>query len=315
MEIEEDLLDINPFHRVRVLMDVTIPLKRFQKIRIKGDNLVKIIFKYERLPHFCFLCGLISHTEKDCSIVGMKIKNLDIDGVWILGRLLVRVLSKHKVEVDALKLKKSLFLLKPKPSPISMDASVISPNGFHVGKDVFNSSKMKVLGVEKQEAALPVCESNYDALSFNESEPVATSCAHEGNSPLCQIEKVLSKMGSVDVSGFSFSCGTTCPFFQIGKHTSNSKKIIKVKRKISRSNFYPKPSLGNVSVLADNNGFPVGFLDTAIKRKSFNLDVIIEESDGVLKCSCIGSGVSLKPVDDSISSVVGVDVVQPREQI
>ena len=32
MDIEEDLININPFRRIRVLMNVTIPLKRFQMI-------------------------------------------------------------------------------------------------------------------------------------------------------------------------------------------------------------------------------------------------------------------------------------------
>lgn len=26
-------------------------------------------FKYERLRNFCFVCGILGHTEKDCSVV------------------------------------------------------------------------------------------------------------------------------------------------------------------------------------------------------------------------------------------------------
>lgn len=30
---------------------------------------MEIAIKYERLPHFCFLCGHMSHVEKDCLVV------------------------------------------------------------------------------------------------------------------------------------------------------------------------------------------------------------------------------------------------------
>lgn len=74
MEIKEDFLDINPYHRVRVLVDITKPLKRYQLIRLKNNNTMKISLKYERLPHFCFLCGLMDHIEKDCSHVAEEDK-------------------------------------------------------------------------------------------------------------------------------------------------------------------------------------------------------------------------------------------------
>lgn len=69
MEVEEDFLDVSPFRRVRVMLDITKPLKRFQMIRLKGNSTAKVTLKYERLPHFCFLCGCMSHVEKDCSNV------------------------------------------------------------------------------------------------------------------------------------------------------------------------------------------------------------------------------------------------------
>src|SRR5688572_7578100 len=75
MEIEEDFLNINPYRRIRVYMDITKPLKRCQMIRLKGNNNVKISLKYERLPHFCFMCGLMSHTEKDCTHVSEEDKD------------------------------------------------------------------------------------------------------------------------------------------------------------------------------------------------------------------------------------------------
>lgn len=50
MEIEEDFLDVNSYRRVRVMLDVTKPLKRHQMIKTRGGSTVKITIKYERLP-------------------------------------------------------------------------------------------------------------------------------------------------------------------------------------------------------------------------------------------------------------------------
>ncbi|XP_057535298.1 uncharacterized protein LOC130813479 [Amaranthus tricolor] len=69
LEVEEDFLDLYPYRRVRVLLDCTKPLKRFQNNRVRGGVMVKISIKYERIPHFCFHCGHMSHLEKDCLIV------------------------------------------------------------------------------------------------------------------------------------------------------------------------------------------------------------------------------------------------------
>ncbi|XP_021750220.1 uncharacterized protein LOC110715908 [Chenopodium quinoa] len=52
--------------RVRVLMDIRKPIKRWQKIKNKAGQDAWVVFKYERLPMLCFECGLIGHTDKDC---------------------------------------------------------------------------------------------------------------------------------------------------------------------------------------------------------------------------------------------------------
>lgn len=114
MEIEEDFLDINTYHRVRILVDETKPIKRFQMIRVKGNNTVKINLKYERLPHFCFLCGMISHTEKDCANVSDEDKEAGYGWSMDIKASLHKGFNKNKEEIEALKLKKKLFVPKPK---------------------------------------------------------------------------------------------------------------------------------------------------------------------------------------------------------
>nr|GME06049.1 uncharacterized protein LOC109151131 [Ipomoea batatas] len=53
------------FIRIRVRLNILKPLVSQMRIR-NGGNWSWINFRYERLPHFCFICGLIGHTEMYC---------------------------------------------------------------------------------------------------------------------------------------------------------------------------------------------------------------------------------------------------------
>lgn len=53
--------------KVRVTMDLSKPLKRRMKIRKSGNDWFWIIFKYENIPTFCFICGMLGHDDKYCS--------------------------------------------------------------------------------------------------------------------------------------------------------------------------------------------------------------------------------------------------------
>ncbi|KAK1390943.1 hypothetical protein POM88_019121 [Heracleum sosnowskyi] len=55
------------FLRVRVKVDVNKPLKRRMKVRRTGDAWFWINFKYENVPTFCFICGVLGHSERFCS--------------------------------------------------------------------------------------------------------------------------------------------------------------------------------------------------------------------------------------------------------
>lgn len=57
------------FVRIQVIMNIDKPLKRRMKIKREGDTWCWINFKYGRLSTFCFVCGLLGHTEKECNIV------------------------------------------------------------------------------------------------------------------------------------------------------------------------------------------------------------------------------------------------------
>ncbi|XP_019195830.1 PREDICTED: uncharacterized protein LOC109189671 [Ipomoea nil] len=54
------------FHRIRVAVKVNEALKK--GLRIKKDNgeWIRLEFRYERLPTFCFICGMLGHGDKYC---------------------------------------------------------------------------------------------------------------------------------------------------------------------------------------------------------------------------------------------------------
>ncbi|XP_021719181.1 uncharacterized protein LOC110686878 [Chenopodium quinoa] len=64
MEIEEDDLGIVWFRRVKIMLNTTRPLRRFQKIIDRRWKDLQVDFAYERLPFFCFACGMMRHSEQ-----------------------------------------------------------------------------------------------------------------------------------------------------------------------------------------------------------------------------------------------------------
>ena len=54
------------YMRLRVSIDVRKPLKRRMRMKPAGGDWIWVDFKYERLNTFCFICGLLSHTERNC---------------------------------------------------------------------------------------------------------------------------------------------------------------------------------------------------------------------------------------------------------
>lgn len=58
-----------PFMRIRMELDVNLPLKRGKKIRTGMGSSSTVTFKYERLQLFCFICGKLGHTESGCEVL------------------------------------------------------------------------------------------------------------------------------------------------------------------------------------------------------------------------------------------------------
>ncbi|CAN0863336.1 hypothetical protein LINGRAHAP2_LOCUS8671 [Linum grandiflorum] len=57
------------YFRIRVCINVRLPLKCEKIIRIKGSDPVTCTFKYEKLPNFCFICGKLGHIDRYCEVL------------------------------------------------------------------------------------------------------------------------------------------------------------------------------------------------------------------------------------------------------
>ncbi|GLU08008.1 hypothetical protein SLE2022_249390 [Rubroshorea leprosula] len=64
------------FIRVRVCINSRKPLRRGMKLSLK-DGPLWISFKYERLPHFCYWCGMLDHVEQDCEL-GLEMESTSL---------------------------------------------------------------------------------------------------------------------------------------------------------------------------------------------------------------------------------------------
>ncbi|XP_059431534.1 uncharacterized protein LOC132165041 [Corylus avellana] len=65
VDTDEEGVGWGVFLRVRIKIDLSKPLSRGRKLRIQG-KLEWISFQYERLPRFCYHCGIIRHGSVGC---------------------------------------------------------------------------------------------------------------------------------------------------------------------------------------------------------------------------------------------------------
>lgn len=68
MRTDEEGMGIGNFLAIRVEIDVEKPLRRGMKIGTGGGEKLVVEFKYERLSTFCYGCGILGHTDKECSV-------------------------------------------------------------------------------------------------------------------------------------------------------------------------------------------------------------------------------------------------------
>ena len=57
--------DGGSYFRVRVAIDITLPLCRGRVITLPSGEKQWVKFKYERLPSLCYWCGCLTHDDRD----------------------------------------------------------------------------------------------------------------------------------------------------------------------------------------------------------------------------------------------------------
>ncbi|KAL5834742.1 hypothetical protein ACOSQ3_014337 [Xanthoceras sorbifolium] len=76
------------FMRVKVGIDITKPLKKGLRVWLSEFNMMVIVLlRYERLPDFCYACGMIGHTilecmDKNAKLAAMESSSLKF-GIWL----------------------------------------------------------------------------------------------------------------------------------------------------------------------------------------------------------------------------------------
>ncbi|XP_021743481.1 uncharacterized protein LOC110709574 [Chenopodium quinoa] len=103
MEIEEDILGIGRYRRVRLMLNITKPLKRFQEIKDRRGRESYVNFAYERLPFFCFSCGIMGHAERECHNVTEEDRQEQLGWSLDLKATPRKGMSKEMEEIENLK--------------------------------------------------------------------------------------------------------------------------------------------------------------------------------------------------------------------
>ncbi|XP_048494305.1 uncharacterized protein LOC125494667 [Beta vulgaris subsp. vulgaris] len=84
LEVEHSGVLWDKSARLKVLLDVSTPLRRILKVRNSKGVVVVVEVKYERLPTFCYVCGQIGHIERDCTLESEDERGVEKQwGAWL----------------------------------------------------------------------------------------------------------------------------------------------------------------------------------------------------------------------------------------
>ena len=80
------------FLRIRVVMQIDKPLRRGGYVKNDEGGRFWVDFRYERLPTFCYRCGILRHDEKHCQASSMEQLSGKQYGEWLKagGVIIVR---------------------------------------------------------------------------------------------------------------------------------------------------------------------------------------------------------------------------------
>lgn len=87
VDVGEGGLCVGKYARVRITRPIDEPLMRCVPLKQEGlEKEVIVIFQYERLSEFCFLCGKVGHISRDCDDTSVDRQSPRYDGWLRAGR-------------------------------------------------------------------------------------------------------------------------------------------------------------------------------------------------------------------------------------
>ncbi|KAL9422785.1 hypothetical protein AB3S75_034961 [Citrus x aurantiifolia] len=99
-EIETDAAGecFGEFFTLRILVDITKPLKKIIELEQEGDDEDDIPMRvmYERLPDFCFCCGRIGHQYRECTHYKSQSKDKMAYGPWLKATSIAERLKQNR---------------------------------------------------------------------------------------------------------------------------------------------------------------------------------------------------------------------------
>ena len=85
VDVLDDCIGWGKFLRVKIVIDRSKPLVRGRTIMVKNKQ-IWISFQYEKLPKFCFVCGMVWHGNRKCGgLGGRKIQGGVRRTIWPLA--------------------------------------------------------------------------------------------------------------------------------------------------------------------------------------------------------------------------------------
>jgi hypothetical protein len=72
------------FHRARVKLNSAQPLTRFVPLTLEGSERMFLQVKYEKLPKYCEVCGLMGHVYRECGTGEHEEADLQF-GSWMVS--------------------------------------------------------------------------------------------------------------------------------------------------------------------------------------------------------------------------------------
>ncbi|XP_023929268.1 uncharacterized protein LOC112040617 [Quercus suber] len=85
LEVDKQAMQANQakFLRIRVEVPIDKPLRRGGYFKNEEGGRCWIDFRYERLPTFCYICGILGHDEKHCHLNPMEQHSERQYGEWL----------------------------------------------------------------------------------------------------------------------------------------------------------------------------------------------------------------------------------------